>query len=87
MITKIPVNPISFKYIGGNDPTPKVLILKLMNDEINPGFLGLNLNYIDNQLETIERFREHLYDGTLEKHWCNDEEMKALRRYNYKKIS
>jgi len=86
-LRKIPLNPVVFNYYSKNDPIPTVMVTKLIHDELNPGFLGVNLNYIPVQdkafvLETIKML-------TMMKTLDNmSDEFKnmistAIRRYNY----
>ncbi len=46
-LRKIPIHPVVFFYHSDNDPMPIVQVMTLQHDKAKPGFLGVNLNYID----------------------------------------
>lgn len=92
----VPNNPVLFSYNSNNDSLPTVLVLQLLHSEDNPGFLGINLNYVDPSkraylLRTVKVERQ-----TSELYGLDDYKLStyligltkgALRRYNYNKIS
>lgn len=93
-LRKLPFNPVMF-YYEGNDTIPVVLVLKLLHDELNPGFMGINLNYLppDTKLKLLNEYKlnfdlyHHLYSGEI----IISQTILALsshclRRYNYNKI-
>lgn len=92
----IPNSPVLFSYSGSTDSMPVVLILQLLHTETNPGFLGINLNYVDLKykdylVKTVAKERAvsaayGLKEYTLSFHLQNLCKG-ALRRYNYDKIS
>jgi hypothetical protein len=88
----IPYFPVQFSYNNANDSLPNVIVLKLLHDEDNPGFLGVNLNLLNPLdrnyfLQNYQRQRLasktvpfELTGGLLNLAQGN------LRRYNYDKI-
>jgi hypothetical protein len=87
-LRKIPKNPVVFSYNSDNDSTPIVLVLKLLHEEENPGFLGINLSYVDpinrrKVIETYQMYNDAEVAGEMLMHLTS----KAIRRYNYSKIA
>jgi hypothetical protein len=86
-LRKIPINPVVFSYNSSTDSTPVVLVLKLLHEEKNPGFLGINLSYVyptvrAKVLETYYMYEDKNRAGEEILHLTKD----AIRRYNYENI-
>lgn len=95
LLRKVPANPVVFFYESDNDPMPLVQVMKLQHEKDNPGFLGINLNYVKPEhKELIMNYYKSLVLLAGETinldHFRSPEIEKltngALRSYNYSKI-
>lgn len=88
-LRKIPSNPVVFSYNSNNDSLPTVLVLALLHDEDNPGFAGININYVapENRGRVIETF--YMHNGDYQAAYENVKHLVqgAYRRYNYDKVA
>jgi len=87
-LRKVPFNPVVFSYNSQTDSTPVVLVIKLLHEEKNPGFLGINLSYVypsarAKVLETYYMYEDKNEAGKQIAHLTKD----AIRRYNYDNIA
>ena len=91
----VPNNPVLFSYNSKNDSLPNVIVLNLLHEEDNPGFFGINLNYVEPdkkeyllrtiQIERNTNLMYNMGEYKLAPHLqalCKG----ALRRYNYDMI-
>jgi hypothetical protein len=86
-LRKIPTNPVVFTYNSNNDSTPVILVTSLLHGEDNPGFIGVNLSYVD-PLDRKRVLTTYYLNENKEEFWNNVKHLcaQATRRYNYNKI-